>query len=220
MCHTETLLVDVTAMPENEADHQKIKAARLNKAGLLVGKASVTKDFLVCVLTAQLLNPIVKDLFEQSKDDELKYNGTHQGPIFNLVSDEFSQLAKAGDFMTEVLVKDSPYWNVLRSAGLWTPEVQLQVQCLVLHTLSMSWYRGILFYRIWPWPLARVVDARIDPLDQATTAEEFLASNACCLDQGFSIPLLTKIGSAQDLLNEGPMRSFLSAAFGSVQSQT
>ena len=78
--------------------------------------------------------------------------------------------------------------------------IRLMIQTLVLRLLVQVWYRLVHYYMMWPWPLAKMVDRRVDAEDQALLAEEVVHANDCCLDKGQS--LQSAMDYAEGLVNQ------------------
>ena len=63
---------------------------------------------------------------------------------------------------------------------------------------------------MWPWPVAKMVDRRVDAEDQALLAEELFHANDCCLDEGLGAVLQSAMDSAESLVNQPLLRDCLS----------
>ena len=169
----------------------------------------------------QVLNPCVRSFFEDSKGEQDMFNASYQGQLFSLSNLEHSTPMAAIDALKQTLAPKSTHWSILKGiCGVWAAMIRLKIQTLVLRLLVQVWYRLVHYYMMWPWPVAKMVDRRVDAEDQALLAEELLHANDCCLDEGLGAVLQSAMDSAESLVNQPFHPDFLSQLMNSTQSPT
>ena len=57
------------------------------------------------------------------------------------------------------------------------------VDC-ALEMAARLWWRLVLFFSTWPWPLLRIVAPALSHAEQLAVGHEVFAAEECCLDAG------------------------------------
>jgi hypothetical protein len=83
------------------------------------------------------------------------------------------------------------------------PQLALWYRKAVVSSSVQLFLRFVLNVRQWPWPLARLVDARLSQHDRDEVCEQFIACCIECLDPGFGKILKPKVTSIADFKGSG-----------------
>ena len=168
-----------------------------------------------------VLNPCVKYLFEDSKQEFEDARGDRPGPIFELSTPFTSMAVRALDAIADTLFGNPTHWSILRGVpGAWSAEMRLKAQTMMLRLSAQVWFRLALFYRFWPWRRRQAIDDSVDMDEQHAVSEELFNSNACCLDEGASAVIQDKMSSATGLEDDKALREFAPELFKHTKAQT
>lgn len=212
--------MDLLVGTQDEETEKKIRAARIKKADSLFNRPSLDEDFCLTLLAVQQVNPLVNHFFMDSKNEVWLLDNDFRGPMFDLANARFSPAVRALDAMTSTLRGGANYWQLLHCAAVWTPEMRLKVQMITLRLMANVWYRLVHHYKLWPWPVAKVLDDRVPEDEQLSIAEQLFFANECCLDEGVCISLQNHMTCGADLVREGHLRTLAQSVFNHCKSQT
>lgn len=223
---------DVDDMPELVADmdiagprdtqaHAKVQVVRVKKADTLFKRATVFVDMCLALLGVVLMNPLVRWLFEDSKDEFDASRDDRRGPMFDFANPHRSKAVEALDAIAATLLWNPTHWTILRAIpGAWTASLRLRIQTMMLRLSAQVWFRLVLFYLFMPWTIARAVDDAIDEEDRCLASSEIYHANDCCCDIGAGIVIQGKMSSAESLVDDPELRGFVKQLIKHTKAQT
>ena len=77
-------------------------------------RGSAFSDICLVALTVQVLNPCVRNFFEDSKGEQDMLNASYQGQPFSLSNLEHSTPMAAIDALKQTLAPKSTHWSILK----------------------------------------------------------------------------------------------------------
>lgn len=86
--------------------------------------------------------------------------------------------------------------------GDWSPGLMQLAFRTTLELMGNIWFRGVVPFQCWPWPLALLAHPSAEEAEKAHVAERFFAARGCCLDVGMSQPFKASLRNVAELRSE------------------
>ena len=190
---------------------QREKGYRQNRAARFIANPLA---FVLCILWLCCSKPVLTlhyKTFKQAKAHYLEYEQVKRKEraqfLFDLCNIAKSKVHEAFQIFESMLNPDHPahrrHWRLMYAfaGNEWGPAVRLKCRNACLIMMGNIWRRLVLAFRVWPWPLTKLVNPDISYGEKVGMCTEFFLLPLCCLDVGVSHKLRKQCRSSNDLMH-------------------
>ena len=186
----------VGAADDRMASERKAAKVRARKAVRWVQKPVTPFLLLLWLLVNEPIQGLHNYLFAHGKFYDDTTDGV--GALVNFCSGEGSKAGKALDQLNDMfrsgrdLYREA--WGVVKG-HMWDDNTTKLAAGCVAAIIANVWRRLIVFFKLWPWMLGRLVDPGTADDVKHSIRDKFLAAKTCCVCYGFCRKLKTWWGT-------------------------